>query len=153
MRKIFWLVAAVALIADRISKAVVVRLMHPDQSIPVIPGVFHLTLVRNPGAAFGMFANQRPLFLAIAVIVIVAAIYYSRLLERGQVLLQVALGLQMAGAAGNLVDRATSGLVVDFLDLRIWPVFNVADSSVVIGTGLLVLALLRAPQDERAGEC
>ncbi|MDP2859672.1 MAG: signal peptidase II [Bacillota bacterium] len=153
MRKVFWLVAAVALIADRISKAVVVRLMHPDQSIPVIPGVFHLTFVRNPGAAFGLFANQRLLFLAIAVGVIIAVIYYSRLLEPRQVLLQVALGLQMAGAAGNLVDRATTGLVVDFLDLRIWPVFNVADASIVVGTGLLVLALLRTPQHQRAGEC
>lgn len=153
MRKIFWLVATVAFVADRLSKAVVVRLMTPNQSIPVIPGVFHLTLVKNPGAAFGMLANQRTLFLVITGVVIVAVLYYSRLVGPEQTLLQVSLGLQMAGAAGNLIDRATSGLVVDFLDVRIWPVFNVADSAVVVGTGLLILALLRTPQDKRAGEC
>ncbi len=153
MRKIFWFVAALAFVADRLSKAVVIRLMTPDQSIPVIPGVFHLTLVKNPGAAFGMLANQRTLFLVIAVVVIVAVLYYSRLIGPEHTLLQVSLGLQLAGAAGNLVDRAASGLVVDFLDVRIWPVFNVADSSIVIGTGLLILALLRTPQDNRAGEC
>jgi len=153
LRKIFWLVATVAFVADRLSKAVVVRLMTPNQSIPVIPGVFHLTLVKNPGAAFGMLANQRTLFLVITGVVIVAVLYYSRLVGPEQTLLQVSLGLQMAGAAGNLIDRATSGLVVDFLDVRIWPVFNVADSAVVVGTGLLILALLRTPQDKRAGEC
>ena len=112
-----------------------------------------MTFVRNPGAAFGILGNQRTLFLVITAVVIVAILYYAKLIGPEQTLFQVSLGLQLAGAAGNLVDRATSGLVVDFLDVRVWPVFNVADSSVVVGTGLLILALLKTPKSERAGEC
>lgn len=142
---VFWLTALVVLLLDRLTKLLVVYNMKPSESIPLVPGVFHLTYVRNPGAAFGVLAHQRWFFLFVAVIVISFVIYYSRQIGPSHKMLQFGLGLQLGGAVGNMIDRALTGLVVDFLDFRIWPVFNVADSAIVVGTAIVVFTLLREP--------
>jgi signal peptidase II len=103
------------------------------ESIPVIPNIFHLTYIENPGAAFGLLANQRIFFIVITIIILIAVIYFYRQLKPGQILLKIALGMVVGGAIGNLIDRLRIGTVTDFFDFRIWPVFNIADSAIVIG--------------------
>jgi signal peptidase II len=103
------------------------------ESIPVIPNIFHLTYIENPGAAFGLLANQRIFFIVITIIILIAVIYFYRQLKPGQILLKIALGMVVGGAIGNLIDRLRIGMVTDFFDFRIWPVFNIADSAIVIG--------------------
>ncbi|NPV71650.1 MAG: signal peptidase II [Firmicutes bacterium] len=122
-----------------IAKKVVRTLMTPNQSIPVIPGVFHLTYVLNPGAAFGLFAQRTNYFIAVSVVVIALILLFGNRLARGNRVLQAGFGLMLGGAVGNLVDRVVAGKVTDFMDFRIWPVFNVADASIVIGVGLFAL--------------
>jgi len=131
--------------------------MYQGESIPVLPPVFYLTYILNPGAAFGILADQKILFIVIAVLAIGGVLIGYRQLPPGRILLQLGLGLAVGGAVGNLADRLRYGQVVDFLDFRVWPVFNLADTAIVIGAGLLAWELLRRPDDrpdkEREPEC
>lgn len=140
---------AVVLALDLATKYAVKALMTPYQSIPIIPNVFHLTYIQNPGAAFGMLANWRGYFIAVTVIVIGLILVYGKAIASNSRILQYSLGLQLGGAAGNLVDRVLVGRVVDFLDLRVWPVFNVADSAIVIGVALFAYEALLGKGAER----
>lgn len=136
-------VAAAVLLLDQVSKLAVRNLMDVSRSIPILPGIFHLTHVRNSGAAFGMLADQRFFFFAITGAVIAfILVYYARARPTDLVLL-TALGLELGGAVGNLIDRLTLGTVTDFLDFRFWPVFNVADSSIVVGVGLIGIVMIK----------
>ncbi|MDN5322279.1 MAG: signal peptidase [Clostridia bacterium] len=130
---LFWLTALIILIIDQGSKYLVKATMVLYESIPVIPNIFHLTYIENPGAAFGLLANQRIFFIVITIIILIAVIYFYRQLKPGQILLKIALGMVVGGAIGNLIDRLRIGMVTDFFDFRIWPVFNIADSAIVIG--------------------
>ncbi len=97
-----------------------------------------LTYVRNTGAAFGIFPGMKHVFMVVALVVVVLIINYHRQLTANSWLLHLAFGLQLGGAVGNLIDRLFLGYVIDFIDFRVWPVFNVADSAVVVGATLLV---------------
>lgn len=142
---LIWMMVAAAAVfgCDRLTKAIVQRTMTPEETIPIIEGVFHLTYVRNPGAAFGMFAHQRNFFIVITVVVVGLLLYYAPQAARHGGLWPVALGLQLGGALGNFVDRVRWGRVVDFLDFRVWPVFNLADSAIVVGVGVFLLLMWR----------
>lgn len=140
--------AVVVFFLDMGSKFLVQRLLTPDHRVAVINGVFYLTLVHNPGAAFGLFANRTGFFILVTLVVVGLLLYYSHYYARGQGLLPVAIGLQLGGALGNLVDRVRYGKVVDFLDFQVWPVFNVADMAIVIGVGLFVLVMWRSSPKE-----
>jgi signal peptidase II len=145
-------VAALAILADQISKAYVVRHLGLHETwapVDSLEQVFRFTHVRNTGAAFGLFPQGGALFLVIAVVVSAVIIYYYRQVPAGGWLLRLALGLQLGGALGNVMDRVRLGYVVDFLDVWRWPVFNVADSCIVIGVGLLVLIMLQEERRER----
>jgi len=145
------LIAAVTLLVDQATKTLVVRFLHPAQTWNLSPFLAHwvsFTYVTNTGAAFGLFPNQGLLLIVIAVVVTAGIILYYRRLPDGQWLVRLALGLQLGGALGNLSDRLRYGYVVDFVDfnfwpLKDWPVFNLADASIVLGVSLLALALLR----------
>lgn len=100
--------------------------------------VVTLTYVRNTGAAFGIFPGMQHVFMVIALAVVVLIVIYHRQLTANSWLLHMAFGLQLGGAVGNLIDRIFLGYVIDFIDFRVWPVFNVADSAVVVGATLLV---------------
>jgi len=157
-RKASWLlllpIAALVLVLDQLSKAWVLRHIPLGESwapIPSLARIFTFRHVTNTGAAFGLFPNGGTIFLAIAVVVIVAIIVYTRYLsvERWPVLLS--LGLQLGGAMGNLVDRLRFGHVVDFLDFSFWPTFNVADSAIVCGVALLAYLVLTEKETGRQG--
>lgn len=130
-------------ILDQFSKYIVVENMALGESIPIIKEVFHLTYILNPGAAFGMFAHNRLFFIAIAVIVIGIIIWARREILASPWEVKAGCGLFLGGAIGNLIDRARQGLVIDFFDFRIWPVFNIADIAICIGVGLIVWNLLK----------
>ena len=130
-------------ILDQFSKYIVVENMALGESIPIIEEVFHLTYILNPGAAFGMFAHNRLFFIAIAVVVIGIIIWARREILASPWEVKAGCGLFLGGAIGNLIDRARQGLVIDFFDFRIWPVFNIADIAICIGVGLIIWTLLK----------
>lgn len=120
------------------------RLLHPGSTLSVVPGVFHLTLVRNTGVAFGLLPGWGT-GVALATLVVLAGLTASAF-RQGQLrrrLFPCGLGLVLGGAAGNLLDRFWTGAVIDFIDFRIWPVFNVADSCITVGAILMGWTLFR----------
>jgi signal peptidase II len=148
----FFLVAfAISLALDQLTKTWVVATLEFSDRVSVIEGFFYLTHVRNPGAAFSLFAEapveiRGPFFIVTTLIAIGLIVSFFRKLSPGDRLSALALGLILGGAVGNLLDRLIYGAVVDFLRLQLWggyswPDFNVADSSIVIGVALLVLEL------------
>jgi signal peptidase II len=154
-------VAALTLAADRLSKWFISQNLslyeswHPP--VPILRQIFSLTYTTNTGAAFGLFPDQGLLFIVIALIVVTAILFYYRHLPKGYALARVALGLQLGGALGNLVDRLRQGYVVDFVDLNFWPmhdwpVFNVADSAIVVGVVLLAVTMLWEDRVEQDSE-
>jgi signal peptidase II len=153
MRRFHFLTAVAVLLLDRFSKHLVAREISLHDSLTVIPRIFYITHVENRGAAFGLF-NDSPSGWKIGLLVlfsIVALVIVSALLWRSSHTMTasaVGLSLILGGALGNLWDRLLNGRVVDFLLVYIgsyqWPAFNVADSAIVIGAGLLVLEILFA---------
>lgn len=141
---IVFLALAVAAL-DQVSKAYMQANMLPGASIPVIPGIFHITYVLNPGAAFGILEHQTWFFVVVAFVLFAAMVYFYPRIPQGYGLLRLGVGLQVGGAAGNVIDRLKTGYVVDFFDFRVWPVFNVADIAIVCGVALIVYSLLFPP--------
>jgi signal peptidase II len=151
MRLIAGLAGAI-LVADQITKWWVLRSLRLGAPVPVIDGLFSLTLVMNPGLAFGMLGGMPESLrwmvglLSIGAVVILAVLA-ARLLPTGGSWTRVALGLIFGGAAGNLIDRVRFGAVVDFLDVYWrgyhWPAFNAADSAITMGVVVLALRLLQ----------
>lgn len=134
------------LILDQSAKFLALKNIGINQSIPVINNIFHLTLVTNRGAAFGILKNHTYIFIIASVATIVfIAMHFKR--EKNRIrkldLSAVSMALILCGALGNLIDRVRFGYVVDFLDFRIWPVFNIADSLITIGALLLAYSLMR----------
>lgn len=129
-------------LADQLTKALALRFLLTVPTQPILPGIFHLTLVRNTGVAFGLLAGQGLLVAAATVLILLAllqSIWKRPRISAGSAL---SLGLIVGGALGNLLDRLRLGTVIDFLDFRIWPVFNIADSCITIGTFLLIFKIL-----------
>lgn len=139
----FFFIIAVTLLVDQVSKAAVQMLMYQGESIPVAPPVFYITYVMNPGAAFGLLAYQTYLFIIATVLFIGGVLLGYKKIPPDRPLLRYSLGLIVGGALGNLVDRLRYGLVVDFLDFRVWPVFNFADTTIVIGAGFLIWEIIK----------
>ena len=134
-----WLIGALILSADQLSKFLFVASFTPGQSRPLLPPLVYLTYVQNTGAAFGLFKGQQLLFIGISVGVIVWIVSELRGQRRPpHPLVGWAYGLILGGAAGNLIDRLRFGYVIDFIDLRVWPVFNIGDSALTIGVTLLI---------------
>ena len=136
-------VSAVLVLADQISKTMVRKTMSLYESIPVIPNFFHLTYVTNDGMAFGLnFPFGTYIFLAISIIFTVFIFWYLWTIKDDGIVIRMGIGLILAGAIGNLIDRIFLGSVVDFLDFMIgdfhWYVFNFADSYVTIGMGFVL---------------
>lgn len=137
-----WLAGIFIVWLDQLSKACVSRLFAVGESRPVIKNIFHLSLVHNTGVAFGLFRNHNTLLSLLSIAVILYIAWDSLAHKKDKSLCQrVALGLILGGACGNLLDRIRLGYIIDFLDFRIWPVFNIADSAITIGIILLAIEL------------
>ncbi len=140
---IFWFAAALALALDQYTKHVVVADFAPGESRIAIPHVLYWTYVQNHAGAFGLFGTQ-PWFL-VGMALAVLAIFWFAFREQAarSALIRVAFGGIVGGAVGNILDRFHYGFVADFIDLRWWPVFNVADSCITVGVILLLLTSLQ----------
>jgi len=150
--------ALAVLILDQLTKFWVLHRLLPGVPVPIIEQLFSLTLVTNPGLAFGMLGGM-PVgwrwvvaLLSMDALAILARVGL-RMLPGGGRLTPVALGMIFGGAVGNLIDRARFGAVVDFLDFYWrayhWPAFNVADSAITVGVALLALRMLTTPSAQR----
>ncbi len=134
---------------DFVTKKVVAGNMTLYQSIPVIPGVFNITYVKNTGASFGMMAGARWFFVAVTVLLIAAVIYYTVKNNIKDKLFLVSASFVVGGGIGNLIDRIATGAVVDFFDFCLinFAIFNVADCFVVVGVILMAIYYIK---EERA---
>lgn len=159
--KAFAAAVAVTLSLDQLTKAWIAHNLTYADRITVIEGFFYITHVRNPGAAFGMFTDtaadiRLPVFIGVSLVAVGIIVSFYRKLAPGDRREALTLGLILGGALGNLVDRIFRKEVVDFLHFRLWsgyswPDFNLADSFIVVGVGLLLLELL-ATEGEGRGE-
>ena len=137
---LLYIVAIAVIVLDQYTKHLVRMRIPLNTSLAPIPGLgdlVTLTHVQNTGAAFGMFTDSNLIFIILASVVAVLIIIFNGQFGNAHWLLPLTFGLQVGGALGNLVDRVSMGAVTDFVDLHWWPVFNVADSAVVVGTALL----------------
>ena len=142
MVKFRYLLAAGIIIIDQIVKYAVRTFMYLGESIPIIEDVFHITYVQNRGAAFSILSGSRIFLIAVPLIAIAVAIWYLERHKSAHWTLVLSLCLIIAGGLGNLIDRIALGFVTDMFDFHFWPVFNVADISVCVGAGFLVLYTL-----------
>lgn len=147
-----FLILFITLLLDQGSKAMVQMMMYHGESIPVMPPVLYLTYILNPGAAFGLLAYQTPLFITVTVLLTLGVLLSYKKLPRERYLLRCGLALILGGALGNLADRLRYGFVVDFIDFRVFPVFNLADTAIVAGACLLVWDLLKSEDKEPKGK-
>src|SRR5215468_10271518 len=159
-RGAYLLVSLAVLFLDQWTKGLITRTFEVHQSSAVIANFFDITYVRNSGAAFGLFASVDSSLKAIilntvAVLVFFVVSGYALRTSHKSLRLQTGFALILGGAVGNLLDRVRFGYVVDFLDFSIgshhWPAFNVADSAICVGVGLLFLDMLKAEEDRPAG--
>lgn len=149
--------AIVVLVLDQITKAWVVAnlpLYTPVDLTDWLAPILSLTSVKNTGVAFGLFPGLGQFFIGLQALVILGILYYQRTLPPDDLWVHLSLGLVVGGALGNLLDRITRGYVVDFFDVNFWPlhrwpVFNIADSAIVVGVTILLIDSFFEEQDER----
>jgi signal peptidase II len=142
-------VALLVLTLDQLTKSWVVASLPEGGWWSPVPGlwrIFRIVHTTNSGAAFGIFPQQGIFFMLVAVVVVLAIVFYQQRLPINGWLIRLTLGLQLGGAAGNLIDRLHYGSVIDFIDIGFWPIFNLADLSIVVGVGVLAYHLWREDQ-------
>lgn len=114
----------------------IIKLLIISKTIP-------LNYIQNTGAGFGLFKNSVNILIIISFIVIGMILYYYKKIPENSVSVQIAAGLILGGAIGNLIDRIRLGFVIDFIDLKFWPSFNIADSAITIGAIIIIIYLLK----------
>ncbi len=138
------LIAGSLVLVDQLTKILASAHLKLGETYPILKNAFHLTLIYNSGAAFGFFKKRAALFIFISVIAILLILFYAKRFGRNYRFARLGLLLILAGTIGNLIDRIRFGYVVDFIDLRVWPVFNFADILISTGGILLICHLLSA---------
>ncbi|PIQ86487.1 MAG: signal peptidase II [Candidatus Omnitrophica bacterium CG11_big_fil_rev_8_21_14_0_20_45_26] len=142
----FILIVLTIVFIDQSAKYFAQQALTVGQSLPIIPNILHFTLVQNHGIAFGIFQEHGRLLLAVIGVCVFLFVVYMWTFPPKTNLHFAAYGLILGGAIGNLSDRLYAGHVVDFIDFRVWPVFNLADTFISIGVGLLILEMLIKPK-------
>ncbi|KUP07035.1 peptidase A8 [Bacillus coahuilensis m2-6] len=142
----YYLIAAIVILLDQWTKALIVKNFTLGESIEIIPNVLYLTSHRNTGAAWGILAGQMWFFYIVTTIVIIGILYYLHTEAKGNKLFSVSLALLLGGAIGNFIDRIFRKEVVDFIDTYIgsydFPIFNIADSSLTIGVIFVMISII-----------
>jgi signal peptidase II len=151
VKRLFIVIAILVVAVDQYTKHLIATRFMPDESRIVVPHVLWLTYVQNQHGAFGLFGSHPLVLAALASAVLVSFFSWYRR-ERGGLGTHAAFALILGGAIGNIVDRVRLGYVVDFFDLRWFPVFNVADSCITVGVCLLLLRMLRHEAKPQAAE-
>lgn len=139
----YYLIAAAAVIFDRIVKYLVVENMVPWETIPIIKDVFHFTYVQNQGAAFSLWEQQWIILIGFPAAAVLAGFVLMFVCRKSwSRCMMTAVSFICGGGLGNLIDRITAGYVVDIFDFRVFPVFNIADIFICVGCGLMILDVL-----------
>ncbi|WP_059170070.1 signal peptidase II [Bacillus sp. FJAT-27445] len=149
----YYLIAALIIVLDQFTKWLIVKNMNLGDSIQIIEDFLYITSHRNRGAAWGILQGQMWFFYVITIIVIIGIVYYIRKAARGNALLGVSLGLMLGGAIGNFIDRVYRQEVVDFIHTFIFsynfPVFNIADSALVVGVVLMMIQMIKEDRESK----
>jgi signal peptidase II len=136
------------LVASQAAGWAVVRLVAAGGERVLIPGVLSLVVLRNQGIAFGLLGRLSPAVIVLLALTVLLVLFYNRGAWPGGFVEQFGFGLMAGGALGNITDRLRFGYVVDYLDVHVWPVFNVADATIVAGAGVLAAAsFVRRPRE------
>jgi signal peptidase II len=136
-------VAGSVLAIDQLAKYFLTHSLRPNETVPLIKNIFHITLVLNTGCAFGLFKdNCGLLFLGLSAAAVIFLAWFLARFKKDSVM-RMAILLLIAGTLSNLIDRVRFGHVIDFLDFRVWPVFNLGDSAITIGVTLFIFSLLK----------
>ena len=138
----FYCVVAVVILLDQFTKFIAVSSLQLYQTHPVLENFFHFTLVHNRGVAFGMFREHPQVLTGIITLSLVLLLVWAHRSQEMGKLIRWAMALIIGGAFGNWIDRIRVGAVIDFLDFRVWPVFNIADCAISIGVGLYILVII-----------
>lgn len=146
---IYLILCAAFVVADILTKYAVTCNMSVGETVPLISGIFHLTYVRNTGAAFSILSGQRIFLILLPALVVLFLIIYIIAKKPENKLLLLSFSMIISGGIGNLIDRISLGYVIDFLDFRLinFPVFNVADIWVTCGAALFIILLLFSKED------
>lgn len=146
--RLFAIISAIVLVLDQATKLHIDAHFDLYESVPVIPGLFSLTYIRNQGAAFGILAESSirvPFLLTVSCVALLAILWFLKTRDNSQRLGNLGLALIFSGALGNLIDRIRLGEVIDFIDVywrhHHWPAFNVADSAITVGVALLIFEM------------
>lgn len=134
---------------DQVSKWLVRDAMDLGQSIPIISSLMSFTYIENRGAAFGIMAGGRVLFIALTFLLLAFLLWYRHQNKHQSLLLEISTGLIIAGALGNLIDRIVKGSVTDFIDFHFFPIFNVADIAVTCGVFLMAVFIFKDENKSR----
>ena len=134
-------IALIIIFSDQLTKFLIRKNLQLNESIQIIKSIFHLTYLNNTGSAFSLFQGYNLFFIIFSVIVIIAIIHFVKKIKESQKLMQLAVSLLLGGTFGNFIDRIIYGKVTDFIDFRIWPVFNVADSAVTVSVIIFIILL------------
>ena len=137
-----YLLISIIVFMDQIIKYYIINNFSHGQSLAIIKNIFHLTYVKNTGAAFGILKNANNFFIIVSIIIILFLLFYRYYYFKSNIYINMSIGLIIGGAVGNLIDRILLNHVVDYLDFRIWPVFNLADSAIVVGAGFLIIYII-----------
>ena len=133
--------ALIIILSDQFTKFLIRKNFQVNESISIIKNILNLTYITNTGSAFGLLKNLNLFFIIFSIIVIIVIFYVIKNVKENEKFLQFAFGLLLGGTAGNLIDRLIFGKVTDFIDFRIWPVFNVADSAVTVSVIIFIILL------------
>jgi len=143
MNFLFVLSSVIIITIDQVTKYLVNTKISLNSSLEIIPGIIFISHVKNSGAAFGVFQNRTNILIIISVIAIILIIILKIKLNLDSIFYNISLGFILGGAIGNLIDRIIFGEVIDFLHLRYFAVFNVADSFICIGFGIVIILILK----------
>jgi len=144
--KLFYIVTGLTFFFDQYTKLLAIKHLKYQDDIIIIKGLLHFTYVENKGAAMGLLPGQVWLFKIIAIVAVLIIVWYSATTPKEEVAIQTGLAFLLGGALGNFMDRLKYGAVIDFIDVHYktfqWPVFNVADTMIDIGVGILIIKFL-----------
>ncbi|MBC8390102.1 MAG: signal peptidase II [Actinobacteria bacterium] len=143
MNFLFVLSSIIIIVIDQVTKYMVNTKIPLNSSVEIIPNIIFISHIKNSGAAFGIFQNRTNVFIVISIIAIILIIILKIKLNLDSIFYNISLGFILGGAIGNLIDRIVFREVIDFIHLRYFAVFNVADSFICIGFGIVIILILK----------
>tara|TARA_B100001750_G_C15338028_1_gene510787 strand:+ start:99 stop:578 length:480 start_codon:yes stop_codon:yes gene_type:complete len=146
--KISVFISIITIILDQLSKFLIIIFLPLGNSWPQ-EGILRFTHARNTGAAFSLFQDQSLILSIVSVIAVIFILFVFKSINNPSLLIRITFGLQIGGAFGNLIDRFRLGYVTDFIDFGWWPIFNIADSSIVVGITIMIFYFLFTNENKK----